>query len=159
MSFQRQVTYTPRLLLVDLKGAFGYLKEEGNLYNVSESDEAQDFLWDEEKVDVAKEEAAPKTPFVKSLDELSETSASRSFDFESNVNSWVDYLSPRFHPRTLNIVRQYKHSCATSPFDVFTYGTNIWNTGQFSEDFTDKIRAYIEECDSPQGFQARDHLC
>lgn len=135
-----------------MKGVFGYLKKEGSLYDISQAEEAE-LLWEDEKVDVTKEEAAVKVPFIKSLDEPFETSESTSFNLEDDVNSWVDYLLARFHPRTLNVIEQYKHDCTTSPFDVFTYGQSLWNTEQFSEDFSERIRAYVEECNSMQGFQ------
>ncbi|OAD59046.1 Protein misato [Eufriesea mexicana] len=151
-NLRKQVTFTPRLLIVDLKGAFGYLKEEGTLYNVSQSQKAPQSLWDNTKVEILKEDAIDKPPFIKSLDESSEIldSASASYDIENNINSWVDYLLPRFHPRTSNIIKQYKHGCATNPFDVFTYGRNLWNTEQFSDDFSERIRVYVEECDLMQ---------
>ncbi|CAK9805721.1 Protein misato [Anthophora quadrimaculata] len=152
-NFKKQVTYTPRLLLVDLKGAFGYLKQEGTLYDVSNNEKAQQVLWDDKKVQVTKEETVAKTPFIRNLDEPSESSETPVFNLENDVNSWVDYLLPKFHPRTLNMIGQYKLDCAISPFDIFTYGRNLWDTEQFSENFSEKIRAYVEECDSMQGFQ------
>ena len=152
-NFKREVTYTPRLLLVDLKESCGYLKQEGTLYDIPRYQGTECLLWDEEKVEVTQEEPATKTPFVKSLEEPSETSEPTSYDLEDHINSWVDYLVPRFHPRTVNIVKQYKHECTTQPFDVFTYGRNLWNAEKFSEDFCDRIRAYVEDCDLMQGFQ------
>lgn len=157
-NFKKQITFTPRLLLADLKGAFRYLKEEGTLYDVPQQQEdqiGQQPLWDDNKVDIVKEEVVDKTPFIKSLDEPSAASesASTSYEFEDDVNSWVDYLLPRFHPRTLNIIREYEHNSTICPFDIFTYGRNLWNTEQFSDEFTERIRAYVEECDLLQGFQ------
>ncbi|XP_034173458.2 misato mitochondrial distribution and morphology regulator [Osmia lignaria lignaria] len=152
-NFKKEVTYTPRLLLVDLKESCGYLKQEGTLYDIPQYQGTECLLWDEEKVEVTQEEPATKTPFVKSLEEPSETSELTSYDLEDHINSWVDYLVPRFHPRTVNIVKQYKHECTTQPFDVFTYGRNLWNAEKFSEDFCDRIRAYVEDCDLMQGFQ------
>lgn len=157
--FQREVTYTPRLLLVDLKGTLGYLQEESSLYNVSHEEETQP-LWDDNRMEITQDEAAAKPPFIKSLEaNTSETLESTSFDLEGDVKSWVDYLVPRYHPRTLNILKQYNHDCTMQPFNLFTYGRNLWCTEQFSEDFSDRIRAYVEECDLMQGFQACDHSC
>nr|XP_033328532.1 protein misato isoform X2 [Megalopta genalis] len=151
-NLQKQVTYTPRLLLVDLKGTLGYLKEEGTLYH-AEQDEETKLLWDNDKVEVTKEEAAVKTSFVKSLDESARSSESTTVTIDNNVNTWVDYLLPRFHPRTVSTIKQYKHNCAEQPFDIYMYGKNLWHTEQFSEDFIEKIRTYVEECDHMQGFQ------
>lgn len=153
-NLKRQVTYTPRLLLVDLREAVGYLKEQGTLYDISQSEEAQQSLWDDTKVEVLKEETVNKSPFIKSLNESSEaqTPSSSLLSLE-NINSWVDYLLPRFHPRTLNVIKHHKHDGAMYPFGIFTYGRNLWNTEQFSDDFSERIRAYVEECDLMQGFQ------
>ncbi|KAK1136270.1 hypothetical protein K0M31_000835 [Melipona bicolor] len=154
-NLKRQVTYTPRLLLVDLREAVGYLKEQGTLYDTSQSEEAQQSLWDDTKVEVLKGETVNKSPFIKSLNESSEaqTPTSSSLSLENNINSWVDYLLPRFHPRTLNVIKHHKHDGAMYPFGIFTYGRNLWNTEQFSDDFSERIRAYVEECDLMQGFQ------
>ncbi|XP_003707902.1 misato mitochondrial distribution and morphology regulator [Megachile rotundata] len=151
-NFKKQLTYTPRLLLVDLKGSCGYLKQEGSLYSIPRDEETK-CLWDEEKVEVTKEEAATKSSFVRSLEEPTENFESTAQNLEDYVNWWVDYLVPRFHPRTVNIIKEYKHGCTTQPFNIFTYGRSLWNTEQFSEDFADRIRAYVEECDLMQGFQ------
>ncbi|XP_033356767.1 protein misato [Bombus vosnesenskii] len=154
-NLKKQVTYTPRLLLIDLEETFGYLKKQGTLYDVTQSEEAQQCLWDDKKVQVLKKEAVDKTPFIKSLDESSEASNSTSSppNLENNICSWVDYLLPRFHPRTLNVIKHHKHDGAMYPFSIFTYGKNLWNTEQFSDDFSERIRAYVEECDLMQGFQ------
>lgn len=148
------------MLLIDLEEAFGYLKKQGTLYDVTQLEEAQQCLWDDKKVQVLKKEAVDKTPFIKSLDESSEASNSTSSppNLENNIGSWVDYLLPRFHPRTLNVIKHHKHDGAMYPFSIFTYGKNLWNTEQFSDDFSERIRAYVEECDLMQGFQACGHL-
>jgi hypothetical protein len=36
------------------------------------------------------------------------------------------------------------------PFDVFNYGASLWKTEQFQDDFIDRIRMYVEECDNMQ---------
>ncbi|XP_015603169.1 protein misato [Cephus cinctus] len=147
---RKEVTFTPRLLAVDLKGTLGYLSEQGNLYEECDSEESNS-LWENKDLEVVTEPAPAKSPFIQSLEANAGESA-RKFDLESEVNSWVDYLVPRFHPRTINILKQYKHACTSQPFDIFNYGLNIWKNAQYSEDFCDKIRSYVEECDMMQGF-------
>ncbi|XP_051166015.1 protein misato [Leptopilina boulardi] len=150
---QKQITYTPRLLLVDLKGSLGYLNENGTLYENSSKD--KDILWYDENVQISEEPEASKSSFIKDLDHPTRNNeeTEKSIEIENNVNKWVDYLVPRFHPRTVNVVKQYTHESPNQPFDVFNYGRNVWSTESFSEDFTDKIRNYVEECDLIQGFQ------
>lgn len=150
---KKQITYTPRLLLVDLKGSLGYLNENGTLYENSSKD--KDILWYDQNVQISEEPEASKSSFIKNLDHPTRNNeeTEKSIEIENNVNKWVDYLVPRFHPRTVNVVKQYTHESPNQPFDVFNYGRNVWSTESFSEDFTDKIRNYVEECDLIQGFQ------
>lgn len=153
-SFQK-VTFTPRLLIADLKGTLGYLSEEGNLSEVTEEDntEQPEVLWEENRLEITKEPCATKSSFVKSLEQTDNSKEDIKFDFDNETNKWVDYLIPRFHPRSINVVTDYEHGSTTQPFDIFPVGQNLWNTKKFSEDFVDKIRAYTEECDFMQGFQ------
>ncbi|CAH1981359.1 unnamed protein product [Acanthoscelides obtectus] len=75
-----------------------------------------------------------------------------TYDFDKGVQVWSDFLYARFHPRTVNIVREYEHCNENTPFDAFPLGTSLWRTPAFEEDFADKIRNYVEECDHFQGF-------
>lgn len=70
---------------------------------------------------------------------------------DESVCVWSDFLYSRFHPRTVNILKEYEHENSNKAFDVFPLGHNVWESLQ--EDFTDKIRQYLEECDNFQGFQ------
>lgn len=149
------MTFTPRLLSVDLKGALGYLSEQGDLY----SDETQPnpdetCLWNPKNLEVTKEKQVPKSPFIKSLEDKAQNEDNNtSFNLENQVDSWVDYLVPRFHPRTINIIKDYSHKNQDKQFNIFNYGKTLWQSEQFQDDFSDRIRAYAEECDSLQGFQ------
>lgn len=155
VAFQKQVTFTPRLLTVDLKGTLGYLSEQGTLYETESLDDQ--LLWDNTRLEVTSSNPSPKTPFVQNLNEPNKSMDSHAYDFESDVKSWVDYLLPLFHPRTVTVIKEYSHNSAERPFDVFTYGRDLWTTEQFSDDFSDRIRLYVEECDLMQGFQV--HIC
>jgi len=72
------------------------------------------------------------------------------YNLDSTVNVWADYLRTRYHPRTVSIINEYEHNSDTKPFDVFNYGTDVWKTEQFQDDFIDRIRMYVEECDNMQ---------
>jgi len=149
--FQKQVTFTPRLLIADLKGTLGYLNEQGSLYNTESSN--NQLLWDSTKLEITKDEPSSKPPFIQNLNELDKAVDSETYNFESDVKSWVDYLLPLFHPRTVSIIKQYSHNCTQQPFNMFTYGRDLWTMEQFSDNFVDRIRCYVEECDLMQGFQ------
>lgn len=137
---------------MDLKGTLGYLNREGTLYNEKSEDDPVT-LWDENKVELTEEKAPEKSSFLQSLEKSGEETAAKPLDLEKEINSWVDYLVPRFHPRTINVVTEYKHECTDQPFDVFNYGVNLWHSKEFEDDFCDRIRCYVEECDLMQGFQ------
>lgn len=123
------------------------------MYNTELNKKSDNQLWDDEKLEVINDEPNPKTPFIKSLDEFDGTEYEQSFNLENNVKSWVDYFLPLCHPRTMTIIKQYSHNCTQQPFNIYTYGRNLWTTEQFSDDFCDRIRSYVEECDLMQGFQ------
>lgn len=141
-------------MVADLKGALGYLNEQGSTCDTEPSD--NQLLWDSTKLEVTKAEPNPKTPFIQNLDKLDKTADSEIFNFEKDVKLWVDYLVPLFHPRTVTVVKQYSHNCVQRPFNIFTCGRDLWTMEQFSDNFTDKIRSYVEECDLMQGFQVKN---
>ncbi|XP_001606064.1 protein misato [Nasonia vitripennis] len=149
-----KVTSTPRLLLADLKGTLGYLSEEGNYSELVQANVNQEpeILWEENRLETTVQPPAQKSAFVKSL-ESGESNEGVEFDFENETKSWVDYLIPRFHSRTVNVITEYEHGSTSQPFDLFPYGQSLWKRSAFSEDFADKIRVYVEECDLMQGFQ------
>lgn len=140
------------MLAADLKGVLGYLNEQGTLYDGKPSDNNQ-LLWDSTKLEITSAEPSPKTPFIQDLDKHDKTVDSEMYNFESDVKSWVDYLLPVFHPKTITVIKQYSHNCTQRPFNIFTCGRDLWTTEQFSDNFADRIRSYVEECDLMQGFQ------
>ncbi|XP_032679851.1 protein misato isoform X2 [Odontomachus brunneus] len=153
---QKQVTFTPRLLIADLKGGIGSIYEQGILYDTkptSIASTSNDQLWDVGKLEIANTELPnPEIPSIEASNEPDEAKDSISTNVENDMKSWADYLLPVFHPRSLTVIKEYSHNCINRPFDIFTYGRNLWTT-EFCDDFSDKIRSYIEECDLMQGFQ------
>lgn len=149
------MTYTPRLLLVDLKGSLGYLSQEGNLEEIDENpiSKPTEILWEENLLEKKIEPVADIPPFIKSLDKIEDEKNEIEFDLEKDSNNWVDFLVPRFHPRTVNVVKEYEHESSINPFDLFPYGQQLWKSESFVDGFTDRIRSYVEECDMMQGFQ------
>ncbi|GBP63300.1 Protein misato [Eumeta japonica] len=141
-----EVTYTPRLLLADLKGSLRSFPVSGGL-PIEESTE--NLPWD--TIEKIEEPAIPKNEFLENIDSECPTSISEDCDLDNSVKTWTDYLYPRFHPRTVNIVKEYDHG-NDSTFDVYMTGQNIWKS-EYGENFADNIRKYTEECDSMQGFQ------
>lgn len=174
--FQRQTTYTPRLLLVDLDGSLKHLPREGELYgnslkrdiheklfptegnDIAEEHESvkklkEDVAWQPSDVEIVAEKETAKHEFQEDLDNAAAATENKKYDLADNVDSWADFLYGRYHPRTVHVVKQYRHDPEKQTFDTFCNGVQLWKTEQFEEDFCDRIRQYVEECDFMQGFQ------
>lgn len=158
----RDITYTPRLLMVDLKGVMKHFPERGELYEapIRLSDEASiekaknTSIWDPESIEVVQEKAIEPHDYQKDLgNPEAGVSDEKNYNFGETVETWADYMYSRFHPRTITLLDKMRHSCDENQFDTFTYGKAKWKENDFEDDFTDKIRLYIEECDYFQGFQ------
>lgn len=146
---RNEVTYTPRLLIADLKGALKTLPQSGGL-----SDDAQetDLQWD--TVEKIEEPPPEKNQYLAAIDSVQTTVADgkKDYNLEESVITWTDYLYPRFHSRTVNVVNEYQHGSNKEAFDIYPTGRGVWKS-DYGDLFSDNIRKYVEECDSMQGFQ------
>lgn len=59
----------------------------------------------------------------------------------------------RYHPRSVNLLQQYKNSPIENEFDTFTNGRETWSRDGLNDDILDRTRQYLEECSNCQGFQ------
>lgn len=93
-----------------------------------------------------------KNKFQQDLDKQCDLSemALKNYDLDNETQTWSDFSYARYHHRTVNIVKQYEHNNNEVPFDIYPVGRSLWHSEQFEEDFSDKIRQYIEECNSFQ---------
>lgn len=98
-----ETTYTPRLLLADLKGSLKSLPASGGLLEDNESE----CEWD--KVEKIAEPPPAKNEYLADIDGEATTVKSKEYNLDEQVNTWTDFLYPRFHPRTINIVKEYRH--------------------------------------------------
>lgn len=62
------MTFTPRLLLVDLKGSLSHLRQEGDLYNHPQDVNPNQVQWPVEKVDVMCTPKVEKNEFLNDLE-------------------------------------------------------------------------------------------
>ena len=69
------------------------------------------------------------------------------YELDSKVEYWSDYLGVKFHPRSFTIINEYQHNCVENAFNSYPQGVDLWKTELFFEEWTDKCRAYAEECD------------
>ncbi|XP_026751248.1 protein misato [Galleria mellonella] len=146
-STRGEVTYTPRLLLADLKGSFKTLPVSGGLSN---DDDEKQIPWD--NVEKIEEPTAEKNNYLNDIDTQGTSLESRQYNLDLDTKTWTDFLYPRFHSRTINIVEEYQHGSDNECFDISYAGRSIWKSN-FGDIFSDNIRKYVEECDSMQGFQ------
>lgn len=149
------VTYTPRMVLVDLKGSLVHLPERGELYEDVSAPDPTSAIWSEDKVDVIQAPKKEKNEFLQDLSKdylESEEEGDIVYNLDNEVNVWSDFLRTRYHPRSTSIINEYNHGNSMQKFDVFNYGVNTWKKASFEETFTDNIRNLVEECDNMQGF-------
>ncbi|KAJ6626282.1 Protein misato [Pseudolycoriella hygida] len=139
--------------MVDLKGSLRHCPENG-LYEDSHSlENVQDEVpWDSNAVEVLQAESVPKPKYQKDLEEM-KSDTCFNYDFKNTVKTWTDFAYTRLHPRSVTIVNEFEDSLTEDSFDCFTSGASLWQKDQFENDFCDKVRQYIEECNNCQGFQ------
>jgi len=172
-----EVTFTPRLVSVDLKNALGSLPIHGDLYDKPPTTSHDQLESVREKnvhwggtVDMTVEESEGKNDFLNSLDQEEEVQKQKSgntngsagdhemlttdketFHLESQVKVWSDFLRTRYHPRTNVVVQDYQHGdFAINPFDTYGLGYNA--SADLLEEIEDRVRYFAEECDSLKGF-------
>jgi len=76
------------------------------------------------------------------------------YDLDDTVDVWSDFLRPHLHPKTVSILPQYTHDDENDNLDLFCLGANILKAHpSFEDDTEDRIRFFVEDCDSLQGFQ------
>lgn len=75
------------------------------------------------------------------------------YKFHETVSRWTDFMYTRYHPRSVNLLQQYKNSPNENEFDTFTNGRVTWSNHDLNENMLDRTRQYLEECSNCQGFQ------
>lgn len=129
-------TKSPRLLLFDIKDNLGPLRQDGYQYYQS----------------------IYRNPYEECIQPVWKGAVEcfNSSSVQSEVSSeplgtyWSDYLRCPLHPKTVYPV----HTMGGS-FDAFGEGSVIYNeSGKVqAQEALDAVRYFLEECDSPQGFQ------
>nr|XP_035923392.1 protein misato homolog 1 isoform X4 [Halichoerus grypus] len=141
-----QETYTPRLILMDLKGSLSSLKQEGGLYGDRQLDAA--IAW-QGKLTTHKEELYPQNPY---LQDLLSAEGVLSSD-ESSIRVWSDFLRVHLHPRSICMIQKYNHDGEAGRLEAFGQGESVLKEPRYLEELEDRLHFYMEECDYLQGFQ------
>ncbi|XP_044942735.1 protein misato homolog 1 isoform X4 [Mustela putorius furo] len=168
-------TYTPRLILMDLKGSLSSLKQEGGLYGDAQLDAA--IAW-QGKLTTHKEELCPKNPYLQDLRSAegvlssdgiwrvrsipsgkgppplaTATAPKPLIPTESSVRVWSDFLRVHLHPRSICMIHKYNHDGEAGRLEAFGQGESILKEPRYLEELEDRLHFYVEECDFLQGFQ------
>ncbi|XP_045732549.1 protein misato homolog 1 isoform X2 [Mirounga angustirostris] len=153
-----QETYTPRLILMDLKGSLSSLKQEGGLYGDRQLDAA--IAW-QGKLTTHKEELCPPNPYLQDLlsaeGVLSHDGIWRVKPIpngkESSIRVWSDFLRVHLHPRSICMIQKYNHDGEAGRLEAFGQGESVLKEPRYLEELEDRLHFYMEECDYLQGFQ------
>lgn len=154
--FRETLNYTPRMISVDLKGA---KKMGAGLYS-EEDVENQQPVYNSPPVKISRSKNL-KNKYQKDLElledeelDLEEAQKTYSEHLTETTKLWSDFNGCYYHPLTWNEIDSYNHNSATAQFSNFTQGTDVYENQNFGFDLMeDKTRKFMEECDSPQGFQ------
>ncbi|CAN6698409.1 unnamed protein product [Malus baccata var. baccata] len=168
---QGTVTYTPRLVSVDLQGSLGSMSSRGTLYNEGSSASSNIFTWGG-NVSTQAAEPHKKNLFLQSLYEEEqgdfltlqsgvsggEESSQREIhdseiveSLENGVRYWTDFSKVHYHPQSL-----YELSglwVDPQKFDNYGIGRESLSAGLQGEEVSERLRFFVEECDHIQGFQ------
>ncbi|KAI9143752.1 Misato segment II tubulin-like domain-containing protein [Paraphysoderma sedebokerense] len=150
---QGHETYTPRLLLFDLKGGFGSLPQHNELYSAGPEVESKT-AW-QHQVERHEQPAYSKNEYLQSLDVEHSPDAPRHYhNLDNTVNVWSDYNKLYYHPKSINTLNGFFHGDENAPFDIFSSGRDSFFEENWNEQvMEDHFRFFAEECDQLQGFQ------
>ncbi|KAK2830651.1 hypothetical protein Q5P01_018582 [Channa striata] len=171
------VTYTPRLIVMDLKGSLRTLRQEGRLYDAGK--DASTVTW-EGNLMMHEESPPEKNSFLEDLDKLDKgeiladfssssqpqhsgsvsvdtvnnrlAQVQKGYRLEGSVKVWSDFLRIHLHPRTISVIHHYNHDGEAHRLEAFGQGEALLQ-GSVLEDLEDKLHFFVEECDYLQGFQ------
>ncbi|KAJ3012553.1 Protein misato 1 [Thoreauomyces humboldtii] len=149
-------TYTPRLVVCDLKGSLRTLKRVSPLYEAEDGNEEETIASWNGGVEKHVQDPYPKNEFLTNLDKDADPNApphSFSSHLDASVSVWSDFNKLYYHPKTLVEVPSYVHDDDQNPFSAFTQGLDVIGNPDFREELLeDRLRFFVEECDSLQGF-------
>ncbi|KAH3882235.1 protein misato homolog 1-like [Dreissena polymorpha] len=186
-NLQREVTFTPRLVLLDLKGSLRTLRQQGDLYDMGIEEEVN---WPGD-VTMHSEDRPARNAFLKSLhkedsriddddnhdedddciskdngktskkkkkmahckeSDTDRMQQDKTHSFDEQVKVWSDFLGARFHPKTIQVVQEFRHQEEYSPFDIYPLGEEVMRNYETTCEWEDRVHYFTEECDNLQGF-------
>ncbi|KAI9088956.1 hypothetical protein K1719_029235 [Acacia pycnantha] len=163
------LTYTPRLVSINMKGSLGSMSSHGTLYN-NDAPIASDVVTWTGQVSTHASEHQKRNLFLRSLYEGDQnlnmaneanggsTGSQREYQdkdivdsLENGVQFWTDYSKVHYHPQSL-----YELSGVwmdVEEFDNYGIGRDSFAWTSHGEEISDRLRFFVEECDHMQGIQ------
>jgi len=166
ISSKREETYSPRLLIFELKGGLNSIKNSNPFYQPTfdfdalKSDASQ--LWPG-RVETYENEIDEKSVFQKTIENpnfeyqklFNSGYSPKSLELNENtIKHWSDFNISYYHPKTTIELSEYNVNDETAPFGSFSCGEELYTSGYYGEKiFDDNLRFFLEDCDQLQGFQ------
>ncbi|KAL8028965.1 hypothetical protein ABFX02_14G197000 [Erythranthe guttata] len=152
------LTYTPRLVSVDFQGSLGSVSSRGTLYGEAPETSIDNLAWTG-PVTTHTSQPLKKNLFLKSLYmEQNENDSHTEVEdkdivesLENRVEHWTDFSKVHYHPQSL-----YELSglwIDLNSFNNYGIGRDSFSGGLHAEEINERLRFFLEECDSPQGIQ------
>lgn len=177
-------TFTPRVLMFDLKGSLKALPSYGTLYqtpshsnepawsgniSVHEADPEpkNEFQMDLEAEEPEAEAAVTDygtldrdnrtldRDYDSSFNEDNKNPREKYYNLDEDISVWSDFLGTCLHPKSIQLVRDFPHEASANPFNVFGYGQGLMKDKHFYDEFENGLHFFVEECDRLQGFQVK----
>ncbi|OLL21952.1 Protein dml1 [Neolecta irregularis DAH-3] len=143
-------TFTPRVLIYDVKGGFGSLHQNA-LYE-SLTPEINHAAWDRE----IQEQKQPviETEYEKILRNEVTDSNQQTVPVLSKVETWNDFNRVYYHPRSFVEITEYDLYGELAVLNTYDQGADLFQSLNREYDLFDHdLRSFLEECDSLQGIQ------
>ncbi|XP_058015939.1 protein misato homolog 1 [Ahaetulla prasina] len=167
-TLQGRETFTPRLILMDLKESLTSLKQEGYLYEDPKTNIP--IAW-KGNLTRHQQDPVPPSPVLEGLNQPEGDRFSNG-DVASNslpggksqrlpkplaskspAPAWSDFLRTNLHPRTILTIHEYNREEESNRLEAFGQGEKLLQDGRYLEELEDRLHFYVEECDYLQGFQ------
>jgi len=155
------MTYVPRLVLVDRRGSLGSTSlsflsgESGGAPDTAKM--AAEAMWTEDRVEVERSPAPPKSTFVRYLEDRAEGSSGTTSELpdlrklDDEVGQWTDFSAITFHPRSIHQLHRFQHDI--HDFLDESDARSVLGRVEEGDELLDRIRYFAEDCDGLQGFQ------
>ncbi|XP_061341724.1 uncharacterized protein LOC133288041 [Gastrolobium bilobum] len=163
------LTYTPRLVSINLRGSLGSMSSHGSLYKEVDPTTSDVVTWTG-RVSTQASEPHKKNLFLQRLygeeensNMVNEINGSKNGSqseyqdkdiidsLEDGVRFWTDYSKVHYHPQSLYELNGVWADA--EEFNNYGIGRDSFSWTSQGEEIGERLRFFVEECDHIQGFQ------